>query len=1227
MVMNKSRSSWRGGNRNKNKSQFTKLASEQDRSLSPKRGDLFDLFDIPAVVDHVSEEDRNEINNNDEMKSIGKKLKTGKSPSKEIDPLNSLVPLSKINDLKEIEDENCSVVEDTDSNKSSVETVTTDDIDMEAEAENENTDRKRDNNRRIRRMTRMGRTKNIKHSKSSGISFGEIRGLSVEVCCGIVEESRLTPLRVSIKSDVNSETNKKTTPLIILPSAMDQRKPSNAFCSPRSHDNKACTPSFTLQTNSQSNRDDTTILITPSPKIMGGSNDNIDENEIKFFDFNFVDDDSEKENLRDGDGIRKSPSKNENLGQMIEEENEGLRQRCKALESSLMRSMGFFPDEGTGQEKVVKQENVQKGSGSAEQQMDETDDEGVKQEKLMKQEKTVKDGDKIEQQCQQSNEEKIESLQMKLDEKDQLITELKNVTLSRDRAIRKMARKFLGVYEGGPMEVNSDDIISSPSMKGGEDWKEVAVVKGKNIFSWKGKGMMKVGGKGVMGNGVRSITKEEEEKYEGKIFSIIKDNDDGIINQASYEEKIVVDSSNNDIASESSLVSSYQESKRSNTNEMDDENDESQKGGINSNIAKDDVCENANDTDNVGSSKPSVSPQNLLQQRLCYLEQELKTVNILLEEAIRASSSVSPSGAFNINEKSNCQGPWGTRSRKVGLHSAVLRKKGIGGGVWSNQKSFTSIPSKSIYKGGDTKTKELQEVCKVHQNTVLSQKVELSSLKKKMSKAAELHRIEMKKVLEESRANDMKITALEMQFAELNCNQSRPDNFGEITRIAPNSEDCTSSSDTQMVSIIKIDAGYVTNLEKRVQENSEIMEKLRKELTESKKDSRESKTTLNGLMNKQINSEKELKAIQEIELKERSETMTKLEARENMISFLKETLLSFKDNQKKQMNQRKEKLSYIVNEKNYNDDDYNYERIPSSFPGQKSKYCAFDEQEDSLSLQVLKQKIIEKESVITNLRGNVSMLRSIRPSSSAIVLKRVSIMQEVHESSIRKLSNVVNALRTGFCNRGDNNDNTFILDEQDESTELFDFIDKLNLLQAYMKTSLHLLVINLTNELEGRMIIRDNIIDGDGEDNKHCTNNLSTIPITKLNESSEKVGVMNVDHIINIKNSTLNLLFKTETSFDQKIEKLKIYQERISNSKDSVIESLISSKRQHDIEIESLQSELGIMRACLSKKDDASVEVVKRLKDTLIMKQESIKKDRIIESLKHLVEEYRIKKV
>ena len=44
------------------------------------------------------------------------------------------------------------------------------------------------------------------------------------------------------------------------------------------------------------------------------------------------------------------------------------------------------------------------------------------------------------------------------------------------------------------------------------------------------------------------------------------------------------------------------------------------------------------------------------------------------------------------------------------------------------------------------------------------------------------------------------------------------------------------------------------------------------------------------------------------------------------------------------MNQRKEKLSYIVNEKNYNDDDYNYEHIASSFPGQKSKYCSSDEQ-------------------------------------------------------------------------------------------------------------------------------------------------------------------------------------------------------------------------------------------------------------------------------------------
>ena len=59
-------------------------------------------------------------------------------------------------------------------------------------------------------------------------------------------------------------------------------------------------------------------------------------------------------------------------------------------------------------------------------------------------------------------------------------------------------------------------------------------------------------------------------------------------------------------------------------------------------------------------------------------------------------------------------------------------------------------------------------------------------------------------------------------------------------------------------------------------------------------------------------------------------------------------------------------------------------------------------------------------------------------------------------------------------------------DEQVESTELFEFIDKLNLLQAYMKTSLHLLVINLTNELRGHIIIRDNVIVSDGEDNKYC---------------------------------------------------------------------------------------------------------------------------------------------
>jgi len=40
-----------------------------------------------------------------------------------------------------------------------------------------------------------------------------------------------------------------------------------------------------------------------------------------------------------------------------------------------------------------------------------------------------------------------------------------------------------------------------------------------------------------------------------------------------------------------------------------------------------------------------------------------------------------------------------------------------------------------------------------------------------------------------------------------------------------------------------------------------------------------------------------------------------------------------------------------------------------------------------------------------------------------------------------------------------------------------------------------------------------------------------------------------------------------------------------------------------------------VVKMLKSKKDDASVEVVKRLKDTLIMKQESIKKDRIIEIL------------
>lgn len=216
-------------------------------------------------------------------------------------------------------------------------------------------------------------------------------------------------------------------------------------------------------------------------------------------------------------------------------------------------------------------------------------------------------------------------------------------------------------------------------------------------------------------------------------------------------------------------------------------------------------------------------------------------------------------------------------------------------------------------------------------------------------------------------------------------------------------------------------------------------------------------------------------------------------------------------------------------------------------------------------------------------------LKTAGPRGAIINLRRVSLLQEMQDSTIRRL-NVLIARLDDDNDTGDNGDEEFLTPSK---SFLISMTDKLSLLHDYQKISLHLIESRLSNEIES---LRSN---GDA---------------VELNEEVIARFELTLKTLESTKNDFETLLEQCNSELQQHNIKLA--------AKNSLIENLISKDRERRNAIEALEKELEILKG-LSEYQSINMGVMARFKECANLEQQLKEKEMVIKRLNDVIEEYR----
>jgi len=442
---------------------------------------------------------------------------------------------------------------------------------------------------------------------------------------------------------------------------------------------------------------------------------------------------------------------------------------------------------------------------------------------------------------------------------------------------------------------------------------------------------------------------------------------------------------------------------------------------------------------------------------------------------------------------------------------------------------------------------QLEKICRVHQFTVLKQRERIT----KMETTIEENISNLSRMTQEAKANEEKIVALECQFSALN-------------EMKDNDKISTSYSGDSLTgrgpSIIKIDATYVADLKSDASKTLKIVEDQRNQLVKEKEryDDMKEKVSITKDLQEQISTLK-------IKLQARDATITALEKAYKLHNTPSKPTTHNK----------------FRNQKYYHPglDDIDYLQSSS----QKGGAVESDSEIE------FKAQLVSKEAQISNLQSQLCSLEKsaqnpVNEDTRVILsLRRVSLLQEVFDASIRRLNVLLNKLED---NKTESMNEPFV----------FSVCEKYALMRDYLKVSLHLLESKISNELESIRMGSPN----DAEDMGDAIHERFDLTIESLRESEKQIE----SYLEDLRKDISNQNIKT-------------------SAKDDVIEDLLRSGSDQKLEIESLRSELKVLQS-LSKFSCLDSGVIATLKELSKIQEDLQEKERIIQRLNNVIEEYRV---
>jgi chromosome segregation ATPase len=537
-------------------------------------------------------------------------------------------------------------------------------------------------------------------------------------------------------------------------------------------------------------------------------------------------------------------------------------------------------------------------------------------------------------------------------------------------------------------------------------------------------------------------------------------------------------------------------------------------------------------------------------------------------------------------------------------HKDETRRSKFFGRRKADQKS-DNHPKKDTSDSTDNNSvnHQLEKLCKVHQFTVMKQRKELVFLRT----AIETKEDEILKLRNEIKSNEAQITVLENHFMELNS-----DSTVQLSLVRKSSED----SIERPSSIIKVDAAYVSELESERKSNANMITDFRNQINELK-------TRNDELMKSQEKANELNDHIEKLkaQVKARELSINALEK-----AYEQQQMNTFPDNcptlrvtpRRYHSHRRIFSIDSAVSDEGLN-------HAMSSIASTEGDVhnLSLDDTNDSLTPDQLRCKLVASESRIHKLEAKIASFERIKnetgSSEKAIVarLRKVNLLQEMVEAASRRLNNILNKLEESKQEQPET--------ESEEKIDMGDVLSlgtKLNVIQDNVMVSLRLLEIRLSNELESmRSGVATN--NGNGCEQQNSNSNSSkqnTENESRVMDESESAALVEVRF-----NRTMESLNEIEKQMNENVEKLKMeirHYDLKLGVKDDIIEGLIQSEKELKETIETLREEVEVFKS-LESFSSVNVGVMARFKECRRLENEVKEKDRVIQRLNVVIEEYR----